>query len=267
MPSPFPDLKDFLETSYSRFNTAEYIDPDPLLLPREYTDVADREIAALVASCLAVGRASLIVLAARDILARMGNTPRAFLDAADLGDLEFAFSGFRYRFFSGDDMASLLFGVKVFLGNSGLLGNAFSSYIKPGDETVVGALSSLVAGIVSSASLPFAKNLLPSPALGSACKRLFLFLRWMIRCDRVDPGGWDGRLVPLLVQPMDTHMSWVSGRFGFTSCGRAPDLKSALEVTRRFRGLNGGDPVKYDFCLTRPGIHPDLSRDDWFRSC
>lgn len=275
MHSRSTDLKTFLETSYIQFNREEYIAPDPLLLPREYSAVRDREIAALIASCLAVGRASLIVDAARNILARMGNSPRAFLDACSKEDLTAAFGGFRYRFFSGDDIASLLYGIKVFLGNSGTLGGAFSSFVKPGDDTVLDALGALVSGIVSASAqmpgisagaVPFAKNLLPSPAGGSACKRPLLFLRWMIRSDAVDPGGWDERLAPLLVQPMDTHMCWVSGRFGFAPREGAPNLKSALEVTRCFRELNGADPVKYDFCLTRPGIHPSLSRDDWFRA-
>ncbi len=266
------ELRDFLETSYVRFNKPEFIDPDPLLLPREFPLVSDREIAALVASCLAVGRAPLIVKASRDILSRMNNSPRAFLEGAGLSDLRKAFSGFRYRFFSGDDIASLLYGVKTLVGNSLGLGEVFSSFIKSGDETVLGALGKFTHSLVGASTpvggaFPFAKNLLPSPSGGSACKRPLLFLRWMIRSDSVDPGGWDPLLAPLLVQPMDTHMTWVAQRFGFASCLSAPNLRTALEVTRRFREIEGNDPVKYDFCLTRPGIHPDLSRDDWFAPC
>lgn len=265
-------LKEFLDTSYARFNRAEYIDPDPLLLAREFPLVRDREIAALVASCLAVGRAPLIVKAARDIMKRMGNEPAAFIDSEGYSGLESAFRGFRYRFFSGADIASLLYGVKsVTPRNGGLgggLGDVFSSFVKKGDETVLGALESMIREIARGCgNHTFAKNLLPSPALGSACKRPLLFLRWMIRSDDVDPGGWESSLVPLLVQPMDTHMTWVSQRFCFITGNKPANLKTALEVTRRFREINEEDPVKYDFCLTRPGIHPDLSRDEWFGAC
>lgn len=271
-------LKDFLEHSYSTFNHPAYIDPDPLLVAREFSSVEDREIAALVASCLAVGSAPLIVKASRDIISRMGNEPRAFLEGAGNGrnhggrkgsgayeDLASSFRGFRYRFFSGEDIASLLFGVKNVIGTRGNLGDAFSSFVKNDDETALGALESLVGEIVrASGKHAFVKNLLPSPEGKSACKRPLLFLRWMIRADAVDPGGWDGSLAHMLVQPMDTHMTWVAERFCFIPGGRPANLKTALEVTRRFREISEADPVKYDFCLTRPGIHPELSRDDWF---
>ena len=259
------NLKDFLEHSYLTFNHPEFIDPDPLLVAREFASTEDREIASLVASCLAVGSAPLIVKAARDIISRMENEPRAYLDGGDYADLTSAFRGFRYRFFSGDDIASLLFSVKKVIGTHGSLGDAFSSFVKKGDETVLGALEGFVGEIVRAGGKhAFVKNLLPSPKGKSACKRPLLFLRWMVRVDAVDPGGWDRSLTPLLVQPMDTHMTWVAERFCFIPGGRPANLKTAIEVTRRFRALNEADPVKYDFCLTRPGIHPALSRDDWF---
>jgi len=258
-------LKGFLEHSYATFNHPEFIDPDPLIVAREFASVEDREIAALVASCLAVGSAPLIVKAAREIIRRMGNEPRAYLDSCGYADFVSAFGGFRYRFFSGDDIASLLVGVKKVVGTRGSLGEVFSSFVKKGDETVLGALEAFVGEIVQAGGKhAFVKNLLPSPAGKSACKRPLLFLRWMIRVDAVDPGGWDRSLTPMLVQPMDTHMTWVAEKFCFISGGRPANLKTAAEVTRRFRALNESDPVKYDFCLTRPGIHPELSRDDWF---
>jgi uncharacterized protein (TIGR02757 family) len=272
------NLKGFLEHSYSTFNRPEFIDPDPLLVAREFASVEDREIAALVASCLAVGSAPLIVKASRDIISRMENQPRAFLESAGTdrkrgggkkggayADLASAFRGFKYRFFTGDDIASLLFGVREVLGTRGTLGGAFSSCMKSGDETVLGALEGFIGEIVRARGAhDFAKNLLPSPEGKSACKRPLLFLRWMVRSDAVDPGGWDRSLTSALVQPMDTHMTWVAERFCFIPGGRPANLKTAIEVTRRFRELNEADPVKYDFCLTRPGIHPELSREDWF---
>lgn len=259
-------LHDFLETSYSRFNRSDYIYPDPLLVPRGFESARDREIAALVAALLAVGRAPLILQAAQDIIRRMDGSPRDFLEVSNEQTLRSVFAGFRYRFFSGDDIASLLTGVRVLTGTGASLGDVFSSFVHPGDETVLDALSLFVAEL-KSASPVFAKNLFPSPEAGSACKRPLLFLRWMIRCDAVDPGGWDPALVPLLVQPMDTHMTWVAGRFGFIPCGKTPDLKTALQVTRCFREIQPSDPVKYDFALTRPGIRNDLDRTEWFQSC
>ncbi len=278
-------LRLFLEGMYDRFNRCEYVPPDPLEVVREYDEPRDREIAALVASALAVGRAGLIVGAVRDVMNRMDRSPRAVLDGVDRGDLEDRLSGFRYRFFSGSDIAALLSGAGALLREYGSLGSAFSAFYRESIAnaaaeqvgkplTVAPALERFVREIRERAGalagetakgVPFAKNLLPGPSGGSACKRPFLMLRWLVRNDGVDPGGWDPALAPFLVQPMDTHMSWVARTLGFIGEGAPVNLSTALEVTERFRSVCPDDPLRYDFALTRPGIRPDLDRSDWFR--
>jgi uncharacterized protein (TIGR02757 family) len=100
-------------------------------------------------------------------------------------------------------------------------------------------------------------NLFPDPERGSAAKRVFLYLRWMIRKDAVDPGPWT-RVSPAgLVIPLDTHMAAACRCLGLL--GRTQtDLRAAREATAAFRAILPEDPVRYDFCMTRPGIHPDL---------
>ena len=100
-------------------------------------------------------------------------------------------------------------------------------------------------------------SLLPCPEKGSACKRFHLFLRWMVRNDAVDPGGWDGISASKLIVPLDVHMHRICMRLGLTSRAQA-DLKTALEVTGRFRAIVPEDPVRYDFALTRIGIRNDI---------
>lgn len=107
-------------------------------------------------------------------------------------------------------------------------------------------------------------NLLPRPSRGSACKRLFLYLRWMVRKDSVDPGGWTRVSPSRLVVPLDTHMGSACRRLGLV-IRKTDDLKAALEATESFRRLRPDDPVRYDFALTRPGIHPCLDADTYFR--
>lgn len=286
---PSESLRDFLELTYERFNRREYVAPDPLEIVLEYPDIRDREIAALLASSLAVGRAGLIVSALRDIMARMGGSPRDFITAAGSQEMRAAFSGFRYRFFSGDDAAALLLGARSIVDSWGTLGAAFSEFAhaqafgspsacgdapdSAGNLTAVPALDlfarqirerSAAAQGLPAGAFPFAKNLFPPPSAGSACKRPFLMLRWLVRRDAVDPGGWEPALAPLLVQPMDTHMGWVARRLGFISEKAPANLKTALAVTARFREICPEDPVRYDFALTRPGIRPELVREEWF---
>lgn len=286
-------LRDFLEEMYRRFNRSEFISPDPLEAVREYPAIRDREVAALIASSLAVGRAGLIVAAARDILGRLDGAPADVLEFADRKELAKRFSGFRYRFFSGDDLASLLVGARSLIQEYGSLGNAFSAFHRSareagrggdalpgkgflesvGSGTAAPALDRFVREIKARSAveqglapdgLPFAKNLLPGPMGGSACKRPSLMLRWLVRRDAVDPGGWDSSLAAHLVQPMDTHMLWVSRRLGFIGEKESGNLATALAVTERFREISPADPVRYDFALTRPGIRPDLDRSVWF---
>jgi uncharacterized protein (TIGR02757 family) len=98
---------------------------------------------------------------------------------------------------------------------------------------------------------------LADPARGSACKRLHLFLRWMVRRDEVDPGGWESVARSKLVVPLDAHMYALARRLGLTGRGQA-DGRTALEVTAAFRAINAADPVKYDFALTRVGIRTEM---------
>jgi uncharacterized protein (TIGR02757 family) len=127
--------------------------------------------------------------------------------------------------------------------------------VSSGDETVLPALGEFAEELRSLGGLGDC-HLLPRPERGSACKRLNLYLRWMVRQDQVDPGGWEGVSPARLVVPLDTHMRRLCAAMGFTrrSCA---GMRAALEATARFREIAPEDPVRYDFALTRLGIRPD----------
>ena len=132
----------------------------------------------------------------------------------------------------------------------------FGAGLGTGDETVLPALSVFVDRLRElSGGTDAVASLLSSPEDGSACKRLNLYLRWMVRRDAVDPGPWTRVSQKLLVVPLDTHLFRIAARIRLTTRKQA-DLKTALEVTRRFALLRPDDPVRYDFCLTRLGINP-----------
>ena len=108
--------------------------------------------------------------------------------------------------------------------------------------------------------------LLPSPAGGSACKRLFLFLKWMVRRDDVDPGGWTLLSPADLILPLDVHMFRICSALELTT-RRQPDLKAALEATAAFRRVLPSDPLKYDFVLTRYGIRQEMDEKVFIEKC
>ncbi|HOX11429.1 MAG TPA: TIGR02757 family protein [Spirochaetales bacterium] len=249
------------------------MDPDPLAVTREYVDPGDREVAGLAAACLALGSAPLIVRAAREVLAPLGSSPADALGALGDDDLARLLSGFRYRFFGGEDLAALLSAVRNARARHGSLEVLFRAGDDPSEPTIIRGADRFAAALEDfagsrwirvSGKAPWRDNLLPRPSRGSACKRLFLYLRWMVRKDAVDPGGWTGVSPSRLVVPLDTHMGAACRRLGLVT-RRADDLKAALEATEAFRRLRPDDPVRYDFALTRPGIHPCLEADAYFR--
>ncbi|MEJ2656586.1 MAG: DUF2400 family protein, partial [Desulfobacterales bacterium] len=103
-------------------------------------------------------------------------------------------------------------------------------------------------------------HLIALPQRGSACKRMNLLLRWMVRKDNVDPGGWRGVPWSKLIIPLDTHMHKIGLKLGFTK-NRQANMRTALEITSGFRKIIPEDPVKYDFALTRFGIRSDMHID------
>lgn len=243
-------LRVILDAVYTRFNCPEFIDPDPLDRVRRYPDPADREVIGLLAACLAYGRVRSILNSLDRLLPRLGESPSSFLEHASPGDLSRAAEGFQHRWTRAEDVAELLRGIGVVRRSYGSLEACLLEGLEEETADIRPALAHLVTRLRQGGG---ACRLLADPAGGSACKRLHLFLRWMVRNDAVDPGGWSSVPLSLLIVPLDTHMHRVGHALGFTRRKQA-DAKTALEITEGFRRVNPEDPVRYDFALTRPGI-------------
>lgn len=240
-----------LERAYARYNRREFVSPDPLQFLYDYADPAQREIVGLLASGLAYGRVAQILKSVENALARMGE-PAAYVRDASRREMVRDFRSFKHRFTDGGEMAALLDGARAVVADHGSLGEGFSAGVSEEHPDILSGLEAFVNAL-SKPSKDRCGSLLAAPSRGSACKRLNLYLRWMIRRDDVDPGGWDNRLVPRLIVPLDTHMHRISLAHGLTS-RKAADLRTAREITAGFARFSPDDPVKYDFALTRPGI-------------
>jgi uncharacterized protein (TIGR02757 family) len=248
-------VKDKLESLYRQYNRRAFVHPDPLELLYDYEVLADREIAAFVASALAYGRVVQILNSVSSVLKRMGPSPYGFLKGASRKKITQTFSDFRHRFTGGEQLSAMLLALKQILKNHGSLNTCFVAGLDPGSQTVLEALT-LFASAVTGASPEPLGHLVPAPQKGSACKRLHLFLRWMVRKDHVDPGGWQNVDPSKLIVPVDVHMHRICLCLGLTARKQA-DLVAALEITQCFREMAPEDPVKYDFALTRLGIRTD----------
>ena len=241
-----------LEALYGRYNHRCFVHPDPLEFLYRFENPTDREIIGLIASCLAYGKVAQILRSISSVLEKVGSSPTRFLLTSRSASLFSAFHEFKHRFTRGEDLARLLWRAKMVIEEYGSLQKCFVAHFRPEHDTVIPALEGF-ARVFSPAGSPF---LVPAPSKGSACKRLNLFLRWMVRQDEVDPGGWDQVPPSKLVVPLDTHMHRIGLLFRFTRRTQA-DLRTALEITDAFRKVAPHDPVRYDFVLTRSGIWGD----------
>jgi len=257
-------LKERLESLYHLYNKREYVDPDPLFFLYDYPDVRDREIAGLIASCLAYGRVNMIMKTVKAVLGQMGPSPRRFMEDNRDIDIRNRFKGFKYRFATEDHLCDLFMGIKSVLSEFGSLEGCFAGDGNAVDKKMAdekstnGGLTHLYRSITRDGNVG---HLLADPEKASACKRSHLFLRWMVRKDGVDPGGWAGVSPAWLIYPVDTHMYKIGTMLGFTRRKNA-DKRCALEITQGFRRIFPDDPVKYDFALTRFGIREQLEVND-----
>lgn len=237
------------------------ISPDPLELVRRYETPADQEVAGLIAAAFAYGRANIIVGNIGALLEAMAPSPRRYLDRFDAAEARVRFMGFSHRFQKAPELVAFLGSISSALRRHGSLAALFRKGDDPAAADIRQALERFVGELTPPAAARSAamSHLLPSPAGGSACKRMNLFLRWMVRRTEPDLGLWTFVDPSRLVIPLDTHVHRISRFLGLTD-RRTADWKTAREITERLARFDPADPVRYDFALCRLGILDLCSR-------
>lgn len=252
-------LHQILESLYKKYNRFELIKPDPLQFVYRFDKPADMEIAGFLAAALAYGRVEQIQRSVDNLLARMGNNPFDFVINFKSSSAK-SLIGFKHRFNTADDICDLCSILKNILRKYESLENCFAVHLKPDDADIINALSGFVNTLLRqiktvSKGLNY---LLSNPANGSPCKRLNMFLRWMVRDDDVDAGLWKSINKSLLIVPIDTHMTRLCKILGLYE-RKTVSLTTAVEITNNFAKLEPDDPVKYDFAISRIGIIEDCT--------
>lgn len=265
-PTIFMISRDRLEKLHALYHRRELVHPDPLEFLYDYPDLGDREVVALVASSLAYGRVAQILKSVSTVLDRMDPSPSDFLLNSSLESLLSTFSDFKHRFTTGEDLALMLWNAKGLIEKYNSLYACFTALSNDSDDTVLPALSAFVRAFNPSGRRNGRFSLLPSPHQGSACKRLNLFLRWMVRNDEVDPGGWDSVPASKLIVPLDIHMHRICLSLKLTK-RKQGDLRTAVDITHAFRRIAPEDPVRYDFVITRLGIRKDTDLAGFLEAC
>ncbi len=255
-------LREKLDALYARLNRRAFVSPDPLEVVYRYEDPRDREVAGLIAAGLAYGRVAQILRNLHALLDTLGPSPAARIrqkgGAALAGAPEF-----RHRWTDAAEMSAFLDAIGEALHRHGSLEACFLAHRAAHAEHTLGALEGFTRELRKGGP---PTSLLSAPEKGSACKRLHLYLRWMVRRDDVDPGCWKTVSPRMLLIPLDTHMHRLSRALGLTKRNQA-NLATAIEITEAFRRINPDDPLKYDFALTRLGIRGELDPQDFLREC
>ena len=252
MTADFSISRTVLDAFYRQYNRRDRVAPDPLAFLYDFPDIRDREIVGIVASSLAYGRVAQIHKSLSAVLEKMGTSPRHYIMDSTRKSLGEAYTGFAHRFATSDHLVDLLLAVQHIVNRYGTIHECFLLGMTDRADTVQPALAQFAAAFTDDASRN-PGHLIPRPERGSACKRLNLFLRWMVRKDDVDPGGWDDVPVSKLIFPLDVHIHRVGMLLGFTRRKQA-DMRTALEITRAFRKIVPDDPLRYDFTLCRMGM-------------
>jgi uncharacterized protein (TIGR02757 family) len=257
------ELRSRMDALYRHYDH-RFVDPDPLEFVRRQTTDADREVVGLVASALAYGNVKQIKRSISRVVDLLGARPADAIDGLDPTETCRALGAFKHRFNDGRDVACLLHYVRQMRAEAGSVEAFFLRGHTKGSPEIADALASFSArtlaldhgGLYRGRALPASAGVrffFPSPRDGSPCKRLNLYLRWMVRRDGVDLGVWRGVDPALLVIPLDAHVHAIARRVGLTRY-RSPGWPMALDITRRLRRLDPADPVKYDFAFHRMGL-------------
>jgi uncharacterized protein (TIGR02757 family) len=254
-----------LDTLVDTFDVST-ISPDPLELVRRYDDPLDQEVAGLLAAAFAYGRAETIVSNIGRVLTRMRPSPYRYLIAFDRASAMEKFAGFAHRFHKTRELVDLLERMANAIAEHGSLGALFRRSYDGRDADIGPSLARFVAALIGERRTPALDYLLTSPDNGSACKRMNLYLRWMVRRTSPDLGVWSFVDPAKLVMPVDTHIHRIATFLGLND-RKSMDWKTARRLTDRLAAFDAADPVRYDFALCRLGILDLCSRVKKKQNC
>jgi len=247
-------LIEFLNAKVEAYNQPSFIKEDPISIPHQFTRKQDIEIAGFFVAVFSWGKRSTIIDKSKELLRRMNNAPYDFILNANHEELK-GLAGFKHRTFRDDDLYYFIEFLKHHYSKNDSLESAFTKYFNRNSLTIESGLIGFKEYFFSEEHLRRTEKHISSPQQNSTCKRLNMFLRWMVRKDDkgVDFGIWDSISPSQLICSVDVHVARVAKRFDLLK-RKQIDWQAALELTKHLRQLDPMDPVKYDFALFGLGI-------------
>jgi uncharacterized protein (TIGR02757 family) len=248
-------IKDYLNRKVDQYNQPSFIKDDPISVPHLFSKKQDIEIAGFFAALFAWGNRTTIIQKSKELMQLMDMAPYSFITGHTDKELK-KLTSFKHRTFNATDLLYFVEFLHFHYSKNKSLENAFSQWLLPEDETIETGLIGFHHYFFSLEDYPTrTKKHIATPEKGSTCKRLNMFLRWMVRKDKagVDFGIWENISPSQLVCPIDLHVARVARRFDLLK-RRPTDWQAAIELTTWLRTLDKNDPVKYDFALFALGV-------------
>ena len=256
------NLKDFLDNKVEEYNQPNFIPNDPICIPHLFTQKQDIEILGFIASILAWGQRKTIINKCKELIERMGGSPYDFIMHHQEDDLR-SLLGFKHRTFNDTDLLYFVAFFRYHYTRFDSLEDAFligQEHVKPTEISIEMSLNEFKQYFFSLPDFPLrTKKHVSSPAQKSTCKRLNMFLRWMVRRDNkgVDFGIWTRIAPSQLICPCDVHVERVARKFHLITLDKL-QWKAALELSANLSQLDEADPVKYDFALFGLGVEREM---------
>lgn len=249
-----PAFRTYVDQLVRRYEQPHFIAEDPISIPHGFDDPRDREIVGLFAALLAWGRRATILAKMADLCGRMRWRPHAFVLGFDPERDAPRLDGFRHRTFGPEDTVALVRVLSAVLADFGSLDRCFGSSMAREAEDIASGLeafSATLTSIVPEAGVRLRRHV-ARPSSGSACKRLNMYLRWMVRPGPVDLGIWTSVTPSQLMLPLDVHAGRQARALGMVT-RKQDDWKAVELLTRNCRSLFPGDPARCDFAFFGPG--------------
>ena len=249
------NVKQVLDAKVIFYNQPAFIKDDPVSIPHLFSKKQDIEIAGFFAAIFSWGNRTTIINKSKELLQLMDYAPHDFCmqhSNADLKKLE----KFKHRTFNATDLLYFIEFFKFHYTQQDSLETAFTKGLRKKDATIENSLNEFYHYFFSLPDIPQrTRKHIASPEKNSGCKRLNMFLRWMVRRDNmgVDFGIWKNISPAQLICPIDVHVARVSKKFNLLSRNQT-DWNAALELTAYLRTLDRTDPAKYDFALFGLGV-------------
>lgn len=254
-------IKAFLEEKVAEFNRPEFIAQDPISLPHQFDKLQDIEIIGFWVAMLAWGKRTTIINSGKKLVELMDGAPHDFMVNHVEKDRA-KFLSFKHRTFQPLDTLYFLEFLQSYYKKNNSLETAFSQHLTATDATIENALIGFHKLFFALPNAPQrTRKHIATPTKKSTCKRLCMFLRWMVRKDNkgVDFGLWNQISPSQLLMPLDVHVDRVGRRYGLIT-RKQTDWKTVLELSYNLRKIDPQDPVKFDFALFGLGV---LEKDNF----